>query len=116
MTMTIPRHPRVRLGNQWSDGLFCSQIDFFGAVMVYHPGLGEVLISIKAIDMPPDVFCLEFSFEFIHHILNLDHSEEVCEQFEFCEELIAVHLFGPKILEEFGWYEEGKEMITFEGR
>jgi len=104
------RHPHIRLGNQWSDGLLDVNIDLLGSAMVYHPDLREILIGRVTIDFTPEVFCLELSFEFIHHILLLDYGEEMCDKFEFCEELIAVHLFGPEILEPFGWYEEGGGM------
>ena len=106
--LTIPRHPRIRLGNQWSNGLYDFNIDLFGSVMACHPDLKEMLIARKVADLVPEVACFELSLEFIHHILNLDYGDEVCEQFEFCEEPIAVHLFGPKILDPFGLYREGE--------
>ena len=95
------RHPRISLGNQWSDGSYDPHIDVLPGITAYHPDLKEILISRNVIDFVTEAFCFELSLEFIHHILNLDYGEEVCNQFEFCKEMIAVHLFCPKILKPF---------------
>ena len=110
------RNPKIRLGNQWSNGSLSAWIDLLGGCMEYHPDLGEVLIARRTIDFPPDYFCFELSLEVIHHILNMDFGEETTMGFEIAEELIAVHLFGPEILDEFGWYREGEEMGSLQCR
>lgn len=104
------RHPWILLGDRWSDGVLDPNIDLLGHAMAYHFDLREILIGLVSIDLTPEVFCFELSLEFIHHILLLDYGEEVCDKFEFCEEPIAVYLFGPEILEPFGLYEEGRGM------
>jgi len=104
------RHPRIRLGNQWSNGDLDPNIDLFGYTMAYHPDLREVLIGPVSIDLAPVLFCYELSLEFVHHILLLDYGRDTCFKFEFCEELITEHLFGPDILVPFGWYEDGRGM------
>ena len=108
------RHPKLSFGDIWSDKSPNEDIDSegnnLGRAMQYRSDIGEVLITPIIIDFTPECFSLELSFEIIHHILNMDFGKQVSDQFEFCEEPVGVHLFGPEILETFGLYEEGRAL------
>lgn len=109
-------HPTITLGNTWSDGKGSILVDCFGAGMVYHQDLKEILISLVAINFTFEIFCFEYTLEYLHHYFYETMGEDVCCGFEIAEEFMAIHFFGPEYLETFGFYEEGKEMITFEGK
>lgn len=106
--------PNIVLGNEWSDGELSIEA-LFGTAMVYHMDLKEILISRVAIDFTFEVFCFEYSLEYLHHYFNETMGQDACDGFEIVEDLMADHFFGPKYFEPFGFYVEGKEMITFEG-
>lgn len=107
--------PNIVLGDTWSNGDKSVWVDLFGAGMIYDSELREILISRVTIDFTFEVFCFEYTLEWLHHYFNETMGEDVCHGFEIAEDFMADHFFGPEYSEPFGFYVEGKEMITFEG-